>query len=80
MEIVDKSQLLQSLKESSMMIDAVPICANCQRIRDNRGYWELVEAYVSKHTEARLSHSLCPACMKILYPEYCREGEPEAGK
>ena len=47
----------------------VPICSYCKQIRDDKGYWNRVEAYVAKHTEARFSHSICPACMEQHYPE-----------
>ena len=47
----------------------VPICSYCKQIRDDKGYWNQVEAYVAKHTEARFSHSICPSCMETHYPE-----------
>ncbi|MBF0467939.1 MAG: cache domain-containing protein [Desulfamplus sp.] len=47
----------------------VPICSYCKQIRDDQGYWNKVEAYVSKHTEAKFSHSICPSCMQEHYPE-----------
>ncbi|MCB2181525.1 MAG: cache domain-containing protein [Desulfobulbaceae bacterium] len=47
----------------------VPICSYCKQIRDDKGYWNQVEAYVAKHTDARFSHSICPSCMKKHYPE-----------
>lgn len=47
----------------------VPICSYCKQIRDDKGYWNRVEAYVAKHTEAQFSHSICPSCMEKHYPE-----------
>ena len=47
----------------------VPICSYCKQIRDDKGYWNQVEAYVAKHTEARFSHSICPSCMEKHYPK-----------
>jgi hypothetical protein len=47
----------------------LPICAHCKRIRDDRGYWSQVESYVSQHSEAEFSHSLCPSCLREFYPE-----------
>ncbi len=64
--------LWKSLEEIKTLKGIVPICANCKKIRDDRGYWEQVEAYVSRHTEAQFSHSICPDCIKRLYPEFCR--------
>ncbi|MFA5910932.1 MAG: tetratricopeptide repeat protein [Vicinamibacterales bacterium] len=40
----------------------LPICAWCKKIRDDQGYWTQVEAYVSRHTAAEFTHSICPAC------------------
>jgi hypothetical protein len=48
----------------------LPICASCKKIRDDRGYWSQMEIYISQHSEADFSHSICPDCMKTLYPEY----------
>ena len=48
----------------------LPICSHCKRIRDDRGYWNQVESYVSKHSEAEFSHSLCPSCLAEFYPKH----------
>jgi hypothetical protein len=48
----------------------LPICAHCKRIRDDKGYWSQVESYVSKHSEAEFSHSLCPECLAEFYPDH----------
>ncbi|MBU0992759.1 MAG: response regulator [Proteobacteria bacterium] len=45
----------------------IPICANCKKIRDDKGFWDQVETYITKHTEAKFSHGLCPVCEKNLY-------------
>ncbi len=47
----------------------VPICSYCKQIRDDKGYWNRVEAYVEKHTEAQFSHSICPSCMEKHHPK-----------
>lgn len=58
-------ELLASLKTLEGII---PICAACKKIRDDKGYWTQVEAYVAKHSLAAFSHSICPDCLRILYP------------
>ena len=45
----------------------LPICASCKRIRDEAGTWTQIEAYVSAHSEAAFSHSVCPPCSERLY-------------
>jgi hypothetical protein len=45
----------------------LPICASCKKIRDDKGYWNELEAYISEHSEAEITHGFCPDCMKKLY-------------
>ncbi|RLE00083.1 MAG: hypothetical protein DRI92_00665 [Aquificota bacterium] len=45
----------------------LPICANCKKIRDGQWLWIQLENYIKRHTEAVLSHSICPECMSKLY-------------
>lgn len=73
------SKLQKAFEEIKTLRGIVPICANCKKIRDDKGYWEQVENYVSKHSEAIFSHSICPDCMKSLYPEYSvyKKAEPD---
>ena len=47
----------------------LPICANCKKIREEDGSWRSVEEYVSEHSQTEFSHSVCPECVKKLYPE-----------
>ena len=46
----------------------LPICSFCKKIRNEKGYWEQVEAYITQHSETGFSHSLCPECMEREYP------------
>jgi PAS domain S-box-containing protein len=45
----------------------LPICSSCKNIRDDRGYWQPIEAYVRERTDAQFSHSICPSCATKLY-------------
>ncbi|HEB31946.1 MAG TPA: response regulator [Spirochaetes bacterium] len=62
-------RLKRASDEIKTLRGIIPICSNCKNVRDDRGYWERVEAYVGKHSEAVFSHSICPQCAKILYPD-----------
>lgn len=66
--------LEQALARVKQMSGLIPICSNCKKIRDDRGYWNRLETYLSEHTDAGFSHSICPDCMQILYPDYLSEG------
>jgi len=61
-------ELRSALEQVKTLSGIVPICSGCKKIRDDKGYWEQVEAYVSRHTDARFSHGICPDCVKRLYP------------
>ena len=52
-----------------LIILILPICANCKKIRDDRGYWNQIESYIKNHSEAQFSHSMCPECAEKLYPK-----------
>ena len=65
----ERRRLQQALDEVRTLRGIVPICANCKKIRDDKGYWNQVEKYVSDHTEAKFSHGICPDCVKVLYPD-----------
>lgn len=46
----------------------LPICASCKKILDDDGHWHQIESYIKDHSEAEFSHSVCPKCVKKLYP------------
>lgn len=62
-------ELHQANHEISTLSRFLPICANCKKVRDDKGYWENVEDYISHHSSAKMTHSICPECTKIMYPE-----------
>ena len=47
----------------------IPICANCKKIRNSEDQWEQMEKYITEHSLAHFSHSICPDCATQLYPE-----------
>ncbi len=57
-------KLQEALAEIKTLKGFIPICASCKKIRDDEGYWNQLEAYLSKHTDAVFSHSFCPECAK----------------
>jgi hypothetical protein len=51
----------------------LPICSLCKKIRNDEGYWQQVEKYISEHSEARFSHGICPDCLDKHYAEFIPE-------
>jgi two-component system, OmpR family, response regulator VanR len=60
--------LQQSLLEIKTLSGLLPICANCKKIRDDRGYWSQIEAYMAKRTGVEFTHGICPDCAKKYFP------------
>ncbi len=63
-------QLQKALAEVKTLKGIFPICASCKKIRDDEGYWNQIEAYISKRLDAEFSHGICPECAKKLYPDF----------
>jgi hypothetical protein len=70
-------ELQTALNEVKTLRGFIPICANCKKVRDDAGFWQSVETYVSARTDADFSHHVCPECGPKLYPEYW-DPEPDA--
>ncbi len=60
-------ELQNTLKHVKTLQGILPMCAKCKSIRDNKGYWNQIESYISDHSEAILSHGLCEKCAEELY-------------
>ena len=73
----EREALIDNLKTSLARVrklsGLLPICASCKKIRDDKGYWNQIEAYIRDHSEAEFSHGICPECTRKLYPQYYRK-------
>jgi DNA-binding response OmpR family regulator len=64
--LVERFQELENaLKRVKQLQGLLPICSYCKKIRNDRNYWEQVDAYVAGHSEAQFSHGVCPDCYEI---------------
>ena len=61
-------ELQRALREVKVLRGLIPICASCKKIRNDDGFWQQLEEYLSEHSEAEFSHGLCQPCIKKLYP------------
>lgn len=69
-ELLSKNKKLkEALDDVQQLSGLLPICASCKKIRDDQGYWNQLESYIEKHSEALFSHSICPSCADKLYGE-----------
>jgi PAS domain S-box-containing protein len=67
------ASLEHALKEVKTLSGIIPICAGCKKIRNDKGFWDQVETYISNHSEAHFSHGLCPDCIRKYYPEFAQD-------
>lgn len=62
----ERRQLVANLATTTRQVRTLagllPICASCKRIRDDKGYWQEVETYISKNSDANFTHGICPEC------------------
>jgi hypothetical protein len=61
-------ELTDALGRVKQLSGLLPICATCKKIRDDGGYWNQLEQYISDHTDVGFSHGICPECMETQFP------------
>ncbi len=65
-----QAKLAEAQQQLKVLSGLLPICSFCKKIRDDQGYWNQLEEYITDHSEAQFTHSLCPGCVRIHYPQY----------
>jgi len=72
-------ELEEALSRVKILQGLLPICSYCKKIRDDRNYWQQVEAYISDHSDLQFSHGICPECfVQFVQPQLDRL-QPAAG-
>lgn len=66
-------ELQKALAQVKQLSGFLPICSGCKKIRNDGGYWQQVEDYIEKHSEAVFSHGLCQECEKRFYSEILKK-------
>jgi PAS domain S-box-containing protein len=61
-------ELQQALDSVKVLSGLIPICTHCKAVRDDKGYWLQVDAFMREHSNAKLSHSICPDCAQKVMP------------
>ncbi len=62
------TELEGALAQVRQLGGLLPICSYCKKIRNDHNYWEQVESYITDHSSAQFSHSICPGC----YDEFAK--------
>jgi hypothetical protein len=81
--LLREKELKKSVDESFARIKVlnglIPICANCKKIRDDKGYWDQLEGYIQSHSEAKFSHGVCPECAEKMYGDLYKKMKNQQG-
>lgn len=76
-EAEEKEALIRDLQaalaEIKTLRGLVPVCSYCGKLRDDDGYWQQVDVYLARHSEADVTHGICPQCMQERFPHLCDE-------
>ncbi len=67
------AKLQQALEEIKTLKGIIPICSFCKRVRVDQDYWEQVDIYIKDHSEADISHGICPECLRSMYPDFAED-------
>jgi hypothetical protein len=70
------SELKSALAKVKTLSGLLPICTHCKKVRDDKGYWKQIEAYIIEHSDAEIKSSICSECAK----EHFRTPHPDLGK
>jgi ligand-binding sensor domain-containing protein len=65
-EIIEHTRSMEKVKQLSGLL---PLCSYCKKVRDDKGYWNQIDAYIQEHSEADVSHGICPQCAKKHFPD-----------
>ena len=63
------NELRDSLKKVKTLSGLLPICAWCKNVRDDKGYWNQLEAYLRDNSEVDFTHAICPDCNNNLWSQ-----------
>jgi AmiR/NasT family two-component response regulator len=55
--------LQAALAEVEQLRGLLPVCAWCRRVRDDDGYWDTLEGYLSKRLSTEYTHGMCEQCV-----------------
>ncbi len=62
-------ELQTALANVKLLSGLLPICTACKKIRNDKGYWKQLEAYIESHSEATFTHGMCPDCLEEFRKE-----------
>ncbi len=71
------AELSDALVKVKTLGGLLPICAQCKKIRDDKGYWNQIESFIRDHSNARFTHGICPSCSEEFRADLARRRRDE---
>ena len=71
------TRLQEALENVKRLSGLLPLCSYCKKIRDDKGYWNRVDIYITEHSDALISHGICPECARERYPDLNLDFDPD---
>ncbi|MFO7913115.1 MAG: PAS domain S-box protein [Desulfotignum sp.] len=68
-----RQKLEKALANVKQLSGLLPICSHCKKIRDDKGYWNQIESYLDRHSDAKFSHGICQECLKKYYSDFYQD-------
>lgn len=56
------ARLADALARTKLLAPLVPVCAWCNRVRDDDDYWSSISDYLIEHAGVTTTHGICPPC------------------
>lgn len=65
------AEIQDALDHVKTLRGLLPVCSYCKKVRNDKGYWEQIEEYLTEHSQAEFTHGVCPECMLKFPKEAC---------
>jgi hypothetical protein len=71
-------RVTRQAQEIRVLRGVLPVCSFCMKIRDSKERWLSLETYIADHSEAKMSHTVCPDCGRRHYGEFTKEADHDS--
>lgn len=80
----ERDRLILELQDALASIHTLegmpPMCASCKKIRNDKGGWQQLEAFVEAHSGVLFTQGICPDCAKQTGSTPEKPGDAQPGK
>ena len=66
----ERERVSAELQEAISKLDTLTICASCKKVHAENDTWQQIESYIGDRSQVEFSHTMCPECSRIWYPDH----------